>query len=232
VYVIALILLLVVGPVALGFQTPDTVSLEFERKVIQGDSTEFAKGTVYYQAPQKVFIEVQDPISQIMIIDGEVMLIYYPIEKKAFRIKAKGPIPIPFVQSILSVMKDDCGLTEMGYTLVKHEIERDALYTHWAPPRKLKKHLGKFILGTKNGLLIYAEARKPDGKTAAKSFYKKHTKLAGKYFPLEVRSEIYDGSNRTEEYVAYSDVKLNISLPDRIVNFKLPDSIPVRETEW
>lgn len=231
-HVIALILLLTLNPVALRYQTPDTIFLKFVRKVVQSDSTEVVKGIAYYQASEKVFIEVQGPISQIMIIDGGVMLIYYPVEKKAFRMKAKGPIPMPFVQAILSVMKDDYGLTEMGYTLAKHETKGDTLYTYWDPPRKLKKHLGKFILGTANSLLVYAEARNPKGKTVAKSFYRKHTELAGKYFPLEVRSEIYDGSNRTEEYVVYSDVKFNIPLPDRVVNFKLPDSIDVKEVEW
>lgn len=231
-HVIALILLLVLNPVTLKYQAPDTLSLEFERKVVQSDATEVTKGTAYYQAPKRVFIEVQDPISQIMLIDGRIMLIYYPVEQKAFRIEAKGPIPMPFVQSILSVMKDDYGLTEMGYTLAKHEKKGDTLYTYWDPPRKLRKHLGEFILGTANGFLVYAETRQPKGKATAKSFYKKHTELAGKHFPLEVRSEIYDGSNVTEEYVIYSDVEANIPLPDRVVDFKLPDSISVKEVEW
>jgi outer membrane lipoprotein-sorting protein len=227
-----LVLLLTLSSVASGSQSLNTLSLNFQRKTIQGDSVELVKGVAYYQAPQKVSIHVQDPIRQVMFIDGEVMLIYYPVEKKAFRIKAKGPIPMPFVQTILSVMKDDYGLTEMGYTLAKHETKDGTLYTHWDPPRKLKKKLGRFVLGTAKGVLVYAEARDPKDRIAAKSFYKKHTELAGKHFPLEVRSEIYNGSNRTDEYVVYSDVKLNITLPDNVANFELPDSVAVREVEW
>ena len=231
-YIIVLILLLALNSVAHGEQKLDTISLKFERKVVQDDSTEIVKGVVYYQAPLKAFIEVQEPVKQIMLVDGEVMLIYYPVEKKAFRIKAKGLIPMPFIQNILSIMKDDYGLTETGYTLTKHERKGDTLYTYWAPPRKLKKHLGKFILGTANGVLVYAEAKNPKGKTAAKSFYKKHIELAGKQFPLEVRSEIFGGPKRTEEFVTYSEVEFNISLPDRVTSFKLPDSVPVDEVEW
>lgn len=231
-HIIVLILLLALNSVTHGSQKVDTISLKFERKVVQNDSTETAKGIAYYQAPQKVFIDVQDPVSQIMLVNGEVMLIYYPVEKKAFRIKAKGAIPMPFIQGILSVMKDDYGLTEMGYTLTKHEKKGDTLYTYWDPPEKLKENMGKFILGTANGILVYAEARKSKGKATAKSFYSKHIELAGKQFPLEVRSEIVDGNSRMEESVSYSDVKLNISLPDRVTGFKLPDSVPVEEVEW
>ncbi len=232
-YIIVLILLLALNSVAHGSQKVDTISLKFERKVVQNDATEVVKGIAYYQAPQKVFIEVQDPVSQIMSVNGGVMLVYYPVEKKAFRITAKGPIPMPFIQGILSAMKDDYGLTEMGYTLAKHEKKGDTLYTYWDPPKKLKKHMGKFILGTTaNGALVYAEARKSKGKATAKSFYSKHIELAGKQFPMEVRSEIVDGNSRIEEFVSYSDLKLNISLPDKVTGFKLPDSIPVKEVEW
>ena len=263
--IVLLIFLLVLNSLAFGSQAPNTLSLKFERKVIQSGSTEVVEGLAYYhQSPQNAFIEVQEPvnhirrlfikvqkpINQIMLIDDieklvynrdekkvspikeSMMYIYYPVEKRAFLIKAKGPIPMPFIQTILSVMKDDFGLTEMGYTFAEHERKGDTLYTYWNPPRKLKKHLGKFILGTANGLLVSAEARSPKGKTVAKSFYKKHIKLGEKYFPLEVRSEIYADSNRTEEHVTYSDVRINIPLPDEVINFKLPESTKVDEIEW
>ena len=156
-YTIVLILLFALNPMAQGPQKLDTISLKFERKVVQNGSTEMVTGIAYYQAPQRVFIEVQDPVNQIMLIDGGVMLIYYPVEKKAFRIKAKGAIPMPFVQGILSVMKDDYGLTEMGYKLARHEKKGDTLYTYWDPPRELES-LGEFVLGTVDGVLVYAEA--------------------------------------------------------------------------
>ncbi len=232
-YIIFLMLLLILNSVAYSSQKVDTISLQFERKVVQNDTTEVVKGIAYYQAPQKVFIEVQEPVSQIMLVDGEVMLVYYPVEKKAFRITAKGPIPMPFIQGILSAMKDDYGLTEMGYTLTKHEKKGDTLYTYWDPPKELKKQMGEFILGTTaNGALVYAEARKSKGKATAKSFYSKHIELAGRQFPMEVRSEIVDGNSHIEEFVSYSDLKLNISLPDKVTGFELPDSISVKEVEW
>ncbi len=231
--IIVLAMLLALNSVAYSSQEPDTIFLKFERKVVQNnDTTEVVKGIAYYQAPKKVFIEVQDPVSQIMFVDGGVMLVYYPVEKKAFRIKAKNSIPMPFIQGILSVMKDDYGLTEMGYTLMRHEKKGDTLYTYWSPPKELKEYMGTFILGTTNGVLIYAESRKLKEKATAKSFYSKHIELAGKQFPMEVRSEIVDGASRIEELVSYSDVKLNISLPDKVTSFKIPDSIPVKEVEW
>jgi len=211
---------------------PDTISLKFERKVVQNNTTEIIKGIAYYQSPQKVSIEVQQPLKQIMIVEKNILTIYYPAENKAFHIKSKGPIPMPFIQAILSAMKDDYGLTEMGYNLTKHEKKGNALYTYWDPPKEHKKELGRFILGTENGLLNYAEALNPKGKTIIKSFYGKHTEFNGKHFPLEARSEIFEGSKKNEEYVTYSEVKFNVPLPKEVVNFRIPDSVPVKEIEW
>ena len=213
-------------------QMPDTISLKFERKVVQNNSTEIIKGIAYYRSPQRVSIEVQQPLKQIMIVEKNVLTIYYPAENKVFRIKSKGPIPMPFIQAILSAMKDDYGLTEMGYNLTKHEKKGNVLYTYWDPPKEHKKQLGRFILGTENGLLNYAEALNPKGKTVIKSFYGKHTEFNGKHFPLEARSEIFEGSKKNEEYVTYSEVKFNVPLPKEFINFRIPDSVPVKEIEW
>jgi len=227
-----LILLLTLNSALPLNRLPDTISLKFERKVVQKDSTEIVNGILYYTAPQKAFIEVKSPVKQIMIVDREVLTIYYPAEKKAFRIKSKGPIPLPFVQAILSAMKEDYGLSETGYTLAKHEKKGNILYTYWDPPRNQKKRMRKFILGIENNLLVYAEARSPDEKTVAKSFYKNHIEFNGKHIPLEARSEIREGSKKIEEFVTYSDVKFNGSIPKEVVNFKIPDSVSVKEIEW
>jgi outer membrane lipoprotein-sorting protein len=228
--ILALILTLnTVLPVS---QMPETISLKFERKVVQNNSTEIVKGIAYYKAPHRVFIEVQQPLKQIMIVEKDVLTIYYPVENKAFHIKSKGPIPMPFIQAILSAMKDDYGLSEAGYNLTKTEKKGNILYTYWDPPKEHKKKMGRFILGTENGLLNYAEALDPKGKTVIKSFYQKHIEFNGKHFPLEARSEIIEGSKRTEEYVTYSDVKFNVSLPQEVVSFRLPDSVQVKEIEW
>lgn len=212
-------------------QMPDTISLSFERKIVKEDSTEIVKGISYYKSPQRLYIEVQHPLKQIMTIENNVLTIYYPIEKKAFRIKSKGPIQMPLIQSILSAMKDDYGLSDIGYTLTKSEMKGKILYTYWDPPKKYKKQMGRFIIGIENGLLNYSEALNPKGETVIKSFYKKHIELNGKYFPLEIKSEIINGSKQTE-YITYSNVKINISLPMEVINFSIPNSVSVKEIEW
>ena len=218
--------------ISLTGQMPNTISLRFERKIIAENSTEIVKGISYYKAPQKLHIEVQHPLKQIMVIENNITTIYYPIEKKAFRIKSKGPVQMPFIQSILCAMKDDYGLSDIGYTLTRSEKKGNTLYTYWDPPKEYKKQMGRFIIGIENGLISYSEALDPKGKTVVKSIYKKHMELNGKFFPLEIQSEIIEGSKKTNEYIIYSDVKFNISLPQEVINFSIPNSVPIKEIEW
>jgi outer membrane lipoprotein-sorting protein len=231
-HLVILALILTLNTVLPISQMPDTISLKFERKTVQNNTTETVKGIAYYKAPHRVYIEVQQPLKQIMIVEEDALTIYYPAENKAFHIKSKGPIPMPFIQAILSAMKDDYGLSEIGYNLTKTEKKENMLYTYWDPPKEHKKQMGRFILGTENSLLNYAEALNPKGKTVIKSFYQKHIEFKGKHFPLEARSEIFEGSKQTEEYVTYSDVKFNVSLPQEVISFRLSDSVQVKEIEW
>jgi outer membrane lipoprotein-sorting protein len=179
-----------------------------------------------------VVVEVDTPLEQVMAITDKVMLIYYPNAKKAFRIKSKNPVPPPFIQTILGAMKEDYGLIKQGYTFIKHEKKGDTLHTYWAPPPKQKKILGTFILGTLSNKLVYAEAQTPDGTPAIKSFYRNHLKFGDSYIPLDISSEYYNESEITREHITFSDVKFNPVIPDRILNFKIPDGIPTKEVEW
>jgi len=211
----------------------NTFSAKFNRTFVEHNKKEVVEGTIYYQAPNKVVTEIDTPIEQIMAVIGKAMLIYYPNEKKAFRIKSKNPIPPPFIQTIIGSMKDDYGLIELGYALVRHEKKGDTIYTHWKPPSKHKKVLGMFILGTApKNKIVSAETHQSNGRIAIKSVYRKHITFGERYIPREIFTEYYDKSGITQEHVIFSDVKFNPSLPDRVLNFKIPDSIPIKEVEF
>ena len=211
--------------------TINTLSARFERELATPLSKEVVKGTLYYQT-SKTVLEINEPLHQIMTFSGNTMTIFYPEEGKAFRIKAKNPISIPFVQGFVQVIEEDYGLGELGYKLTRHEPRGDTLYTYWSPPPKQKKVLGMFTLAMVKEKLVYAEAQTPDGEPAVRSSYRNYAELNGKSFPLEIYSEIYSKSGLSTESVTYSDVQFNLPLPERILNFTIPDSVSVKEIQW
>ena len=208
------------------------ISGKFEREVENSHSNEITKGEFFYEGPKKMTLKVSEPVNQFMFITENIMTIYYPAENRAFRISAKEPMALPFAQFFMVAVKEDYGLEEMGYTLTKHEIKGDTLYTYWDPQPKYKKLLGVFILGETDNGVVYTEAKTPDGKPKAKSFYAKHIKHGNSYLPAEIYSEFYDELGTTKEHLRFYDLKLNIATPEWIQKFELPDSVRLKEVEW
>ena len=212
-----------------------TLSLDFTRELTENDKKETITGTLHYDVnAARVVVEVKEPLKQIMVVQAEVLEIYYPIENQAFRFIAKGRIPLPFVESIIQSTQAERGLTAIGYSLDKHEIADGVLYTYWIPPKKAKDKLGTIILGSRNGKIISAEVKTPDGKLNAKSIYRNHTKLGDNYIPMEVTSSLYGPESEVleHEHVVYSNPQLNPQPPPPILQFEIPKSAKVKETKW
>ena len=212
-----------------------TLSLDFTRELTENNKTETTAGTLHYDVKAtRVVIEVMEPLKQIMVVQDKVLEIYYPVENQAFRFIAKGRIPLPFVESIIQSTQTEHGLTAIGYSLDRHEIMDDVLYTYWAPPEKAKDKLGTVILGSRDGRLISAEVKTPDDKLGAKSLYRKHTKLGNSYIPMEIVSSVYSPQSEVleHEHVVYSNSQLNAQPPTPILQFEIPKSATVKAIEW
>lgn len=209
------------------------ISGKFEREVEDSHSNQITKGEFFYESPKKMTAKVSEPVNQLMFITENIMTIYYPAENRAFRIKSEDPIALPFAQFFMLAVEEDYGLEEMGYTLTKHEIKGDTLYTYWDPQPKYKKLLGVFILGETDRGIVYTEAKTPDGNPKVRSFYAKHIKQGNSYLPAEIYSEFYhESGGTTKEHLRFYDLKLDIVTPEWIQEFELPDSVSLKEVEW
>ena len=212
-----------------------TLSLDFTRELTERGKTERTTGTLHYDAEAaRVVVQVQEPILQIMLVKDQVMEIYYPVENQAYRFIFKGRIPLPFVESIIQSTQVEYGLTALGYSLDKHEIAKDVLYTYWTPPEKAKDKLGTIILGSRDGLLISTEAKTSNDHLTAKSLYGNHTKLGNSNIPMEVSYRLYNPKSEVLEYerIIYSNPQLNVEPSNPIFEFEIPKSVVVKEFKW
>ena len=228
-----------------------TISLDFMRELTEQGKTEHTAGTLHYDVKTtRVVVEVTEPLKQIMVVKDKVLEIYYPVENQAFRFISEERIPLPFVESIIQSTQAEYGLTAIGYSLDRHEIADDVLYTYWAPPEKAKDKLGTIILGSRDGKLISVEAKTPNGQLAAKSLYRNHTKLGNSHIPMEVTYSLYSPQSKEStdlhprrqscrfpevleyERVVYSNPQLNVEPPNPILQFEIPKSVKVKEVKW
>ena len=212
-----------------------TLSLDFTRELTENDKTEHIAGTLHYDASAaRVVVEVAAPIKQIMVVKDKELEIYYPVEKQAFRFISEGRIPLPFVESIVQSTQAEHGLTAVGYSLEKHDIVNEVLYSYWSPPKKAKDKLGTIILGMQDDRLISAEVKNPKGHIIARSHYQNHSKVGMNYVPMMVTSSTYGTKSEVLQYehTVYSNPQVNVNPPNPILNFAIPESVEVKEVKW
>ena len=231
-----IILLLIFLLVDVLYAAPlKTLSLEFTRELTENGKTEHIAGTLHYDVKTaRVVVEVIKPVKQIMVVKDNVLEIYYPVEKQAFRFISEGRVPLPFVESIIQSTQAEYGLTAIGYTLDKHDVVDAVLYTYWRPPEKAKDTLGSVILGMRDDRLISAEIKSPEGYIIGRSRYQNHSKIGINYIPMEVTSSTYGAKSEVlqHEQIVYSNPKVNTKTPNPMLNFTIPESVEVKETKW
>lgn len=234
-FLIGLMVILFLSP-TLHARSLKTLSLDFKRERTENNKTEHIAGTLHYDMKKwQVVIEVTEPLRQIMIAKENILEIYYPTAKQAFRFISKGPVPLPLVESIIQTTQAEYGLTGlMGYTLEKHEVVDKVLYTYWKPPEKEKSTLGSIILGMRDDRLISAEVKNSRGHLVARTLYQNHSKMGMNYIPMTVISSTYSAESELLRYdqIVYSNPQMNVEPPNPILNFRIPESVKVKEVKW
>ncbi len=210
-----------------------TLSLDFQRVTEEtGKPKEVVTGHLYFQQPFWMYVDVASPVHQIMLSEKHQLLIFYPEQKKAFRIRTKKDNPPIFVQGLLTSLKEDYGLEEMGYTLTGHKTSGDTLITIWVPPKDKAKVLGEFVLKILNNRLVEARTQSANGKTKTVSIYARYVKIGQFALPQEITTVTGDAWHQEKEVLSYKNIRLNVSIPDSLLKFTLPRNIPVKDVQW
>ena len=212
-----------------------TLSLDFTRELTENNKTEHIAGTLHYDVKTaRVVVEVNQPLQQIMVVKDNVLEIYYPVEKQAFRFISQGRVPLPFVESIIQSTQAEYGLTAIGYTLDKHDVVDEVLYTYWAPPKEAKDKLGTIILGMRDDRLTSTEVQNPKGHIIGRSRYEDHSKIGTSYIPMTITSSMFGEKSEVLEHerVVYSSPEINVETSKAMLNFVIPESVEVKEIKW
>lgn len=212
-----------------------TLSIDFTREITENGKKERIEGTLHYDVEKlRVVIHVKKPIKQIMVAKENKLEIYYPEQKQAFRFISEGPVPLPLVETIIQSTQAEHGLTALGYTLNKHDIVDEILYTYWKPPGKIKEKLGTVILGIQNERLISAEVKNPKEIIVARTLYQEHKKIGIAYIPMQVTASSYGEKSEVIrlEKILFSKPQANSEKPNPILKFKIPQSVKIKEIKW
>ena len=224
--------LVLVANTSVSAQEIQTLVLGFSRTVIESATINRTGGQLAFKAPDEVYIHVQDPIEQWMVFYTNKILIYYPKDRTAFELASGYSSNVPFFEAFIGSIKEDYGLSDLGFSIADHKIKNDTLTTMWRPDERVSRLIGNFILSYYDNKIIFTEAKDTAGKTITKVYYSNHIDYKNRYFPLDVKIFSYQSNGMTIENINYKNPIFNAELPDVIKNFKVPDDVEIKKVEF
>ncbi len=202
------------------------VRARFHRVVQENLQREEAHGVLYVQPGQRFVLEVQSPVHQILTFRGDTLLLYYPEDSVAFKIKSStrflplGPQAVNF---------DDARLKDLGFVFLNRRARGDTLWTYWAHPkekvraivRKIRNHLSKMELrDEKDQVLVSLVARE-------------YQQVGEQWFVprwIKTLEALPDGFS--EEIFRLDSLQTLSQVPEWVRQFRIPSGIPVRLKGW
>jgi hypothetical protein len=221
-------LALLLGAEFAAAQSLQTLSVDFVRR----SEPEEVRGTLHFQAPERVLLRVSEPTLQWSEFEGRNLLIYYPEERRAFRFISRNRLLIPFARSFLGFLRPDFGLAEAGFSLRQSRQRGDLLLTIWDPPRALRRTIGQALVGTDRGGPVFLQLDDPKGKLLSRTEYSEPRQAGGLTFPGRIVVVERRGEEQRREESLYSNHQVNDPLPPEAADFRLPEGIPVQELQW
>lgn len=192
----------------LFFLTSDTASVfNFTHVLKDGVRADTASGLVY-RSDTSFIIRVTSPLEQIIFFSGDTMIVSYPKEKKAFKIKSGltfkmqtpgGPVERP-----------GTALKKNGFIFLKREKKGNIQEEVWTHPKLRTRVIYQFESGMLTGLLTMSE--KNDTLLILK--YDNFVDFSGKKIPLKMTLKTSD----IEETYFLSNPR-RVVLSDSIKNY-------------
>lgn len=176
-------------------------------------------------------VEVTYPLHQLMHIEANITIIYYPELSKAFRLESANPVILPLVLGLLAAIRPDYGLSDLGFKLSRQEMRGDTVTALWTHP-KARNKIGEYRIAEMNDRLVYTRYESPDTRNHVKTNFTDYVNVSGIFFPTKISSEILNPAGHSLEKVIIEDLKVNPKIPNHIIKFKLPNDVSVEKKKW
>jgi len=217
-------------------QSVETLAVDFTRKTVSADGEELIRGTIYFRAPEDVVITVDAPVVQWSIFEGADLLIYYPLERRAFRFISRNRLMIPFARSFIGLVREDFGLPDAGFLLKEHRKRAGVLITVWSPPRAVRSYIGEAWIGMQKYEEqvhpLFLEFYGPKGNLLTRITYLEYREDLEPSFPGRILILQNDAEGEVRDEIRYSDHRINEDLPAEVTEFHLPADVSVEELKW
>jgi hypothetical protein len=198
---------------------------------------EVVKGNLYVVNERVLIFEVSDPVNQLMWFKPDTVDIYYPDEKKLFRILSHDTLPTQKT-SISGVFNMDFEhqLHLAGLKVYKARRSADTIMFYW----EFKQASRNTSRNTRNTPEIVTGRIGEDFvlyRTQTKGLkiefqLGKYETLGAKRYPSFLRSVVEQGRMKKIEELRLAGVKTDAPLPNYLADFRIPADATIKTVQW
>lgn len=200
-----------------------TLTGDFIRETYNQSDKETITGSFYYSAPSQILLHIKTPTNQILTWNKDTLIIFYPEEKKAFKIsKTLNPLP-----QLISVISGAQGIENLGWTLFKKVKKGDTLYSYFVSEKQ--EIIGSMAIGKIKNKIVASEIRDTDGTLIAKTSFSRHLQ---NNIPSRISLWRVSDADTTREEIELKNMIFNSQIPDTILHFSIPQSPDIEITYW
>ncbi|TKJ42666.1 hypothetical protein CEE36_07130 [candidate division TA06 bacterium B3_TA06] len=221
-----LVVLLAVNPSYTELQAQFTLTTIFTQRSTR---KEVVKGNLYAPKEGVLLFEVSSPVHQLMWIKKDTLDIYYPEEKKLFRIISRDTLPTSnSIAPQLFNLDFEHQLHAAGFKVTKSENKGDTLLLHWNNPEV--RASTEIVTGSigENFVLYRTSGR---GWSLEVKLWD-YRNVDGKRYPHLMRSKLKKGKLTRIEELRLKEVEVDVALPSYLADFKIPKDAEVKIVEW
>ncbi len=206
-----------------------TITGDFIKETRQGQrKVEIVSGKFYWTPNGLLLFSVLKPVEQIFTFSSDTLILFYPKENLAFKIKSYNPV-FAISSNAPFMYRGKLDLTQLGFMFVKKKKTVDTLYSYWVP--KDRSIIETIVLGEVSNRLISIEI-KDKRNQFVKVIYGEFIEYNKFNIPTEIYSMQSFEVDTLIEHYQYQNLQFNVQLPDSIMHFSIPEGCQIKEVMW
>lgn len=212
-------------------QSFSTFAADFTKTSRDSSGTTEISGKIYFKLPDSALIFVENPLKQWLKYSNNDLIIYYPEEDKAYKLVNENPAAVPLISSFISVIKEDFGLSDLGFSMSEASVVDDSIFVYWNPPEALKTYISRVELLYLGDKLLATKTLDQSGSIISSNSYKNHIKHKAYHIPLQISSYQKTANTETWEEIAYTQPEFEIDYQKAATPFERIEKSLLLKTE-
>jgi hypothetical protein len=209
------------------------LSLDFTSRILEKGRYMTVSGEVYFRKQDGLLLtRLVKPFETITIVNAEgEMKIYDPKDNTLVQNQSmSNSTETSYFWHFLNGSYNDLGLSRSGYQMSGSKVQGGLLLTTWVPRQGFATPIASIEMVHEKALPIYLAFRNSRWQLLGKIYFSAYNRVGGISLPARITEIDYSGKDSSITNKQYFNAKLNASVNEAFINYKIPGNAKILAT--